>query len=253
MLPGHSVKSARQIAKASGGGDSLPPPANINDYRTFVNGLYVQGRTAITDADSDFTEEDKMIAMRDGAEIAIRVHKKKSVGSNLPVIFFIHGGGMVSGNLDCETGVAKLWADMGGIMVSVDHRLAPEHEIPTLVNDCYDALAWVAKNASSLGGDLAKGFILGGYSSGASLAATLSHLWLQDKQSPAITGVYLVSPSLLPASRKKENLPEKYRPFHLSWEENKDAPFVPRSVFEFLESKPNSEESHFVRILRQSS
>ena len=61
------------------------------------------------------------------------------------MIYFIHGGGMISGDrrqglpqiLDC----AKV---LGLVVVSVEYRLAPETPYPGPVEDCYWGLQWTA-------------------------------------------------------------------------------------------------------------
>lgn len=48
------------------------------------------------------------------------------------------------GNLENETEFCRRWADLGGVAVNVDYRLAPEFSFPTPVYDAYDALKWVS-------------------------------------------------------------------------------------------------------------
>jgi acetyl esterase/lipase len=55
-----------------------------------------------------------------------------------------HGGGFCLGNLENETEFCRRWADLGGVAVNVDYRLAPEFSFPTPVYDAYDALKWVS-------------------------------------------------------------------------------------------------------------
>ena len=41
-------------------------------------------------------------------------------------------------------------------MVSVDHRLSPEHKFPVPLDDCYAATTWVAANGAEIGVDRAR-------------------------------------------------------------------------------------------------
>jgi acetyl esterase/lipase len=70
-----------------------------------------------------------------------------------------------------------------------------------------------------LGADLAKGFIVGGTSAGANLAAVVCHQAADTGLSPPITGQFLAFANLL----HYDAVPEKYKPHFNSWEEFKDA------------------------------
>ena len=56
------------------------------------------------------------------------------VGSARPrrsLLFFLHGGGMVFGDLDTHDATCRLLAERAGVLVlAVDYRLAPEHPFP---------------------------------------------------------------------------------------------------------------------------
>lgn len=95
-------------------------------------------------------------------------------------------------------------------------RLAPEHPFPTGVNDCWDALKWVAQNAKSLGATPKAGFIIGGASAGGNLSAVLAHVARDEKLDPPLTGQYLCVPALIPPVL----IPEKYKNEYISPAEN---------------------------------
>jgi acetyl esterase/lipase len=106
------------------------------------------------------------------------------------------------------------------VCVNVDYRLAPEHPFPTPINDCWDALQWAASNATQLGADPTKGFIVGGESSGGNISIVLAHLARDNNLHPPLTGQFLSIPSCLPPG----TVPEKYKPLYHSWEQAKQAP-----------------------------
>ena len=56
------------------------------------------------------------------------------------------------------------------MVVSLDYRLAPEHKFPTACHDAWDALAWLAAHADTLGGDRTR-LAVGGDSAGGTLSA----------------------------------------------------------------------------------
>ena len=80
----------------------------------------------------------------------------------------------------------------------------------------------VAEHASELGIDVKKGFIVGGDSAGANLAAAVA---LKARDDPFFTGRQLTGQYLRePAVVHPLVVPEKYKVDHRSFEENKAVP-----------------------------
>jgi len=91
---------------------------------------------------------------------------------NLPVVFWIHGGGWQQGDKsDVET-KPKWFLDKGFVFVSTNYRLLPEVDMGTLIRDCAKSFGWVQKHIAEHGGD-PKRVLVGGHSAGAQLAAIL--------------------------------------------------------------------------------
>lgn len=91
---------------------------------------------------------------------------------NLPVVFWIHGGGWTQGDKsDVET-KPKWFMDKGFVFVSTNYRLLPEVDMGTLIRDCAKSFAWMQKHIAEYGGD-PKRVLVGGHSAGAQLAAIL--------------------------------------------------------------------------------
>ena len=91
---------------------------------------------------------------------------------NLPVVFWIHGGGWTQGDKsDVET-KPKWFMDKGFVFVSTNYRLLPEVDMGTLIRDCANSFAWMQKHIAEYGGD-PKRVLVGGHSAGAQLAAIL--------------------------------------------------------------------------------
>ena len=79
-----------------------------------------------------------------------------------------------------------------------------------------------ADNATLIGADLVRGFVVAGISAVANIAAVISHLHRDEKLQPPLTGVY----QSIPSPMSPENVPKKYRDQHQSREQNKDAPIL---------------------------
>jgi len=90
-----------------------------------------------------------------------------------------------------------------------------------------------AAHIEELGVNSTKGFLVGGISAGGNFSAVASHLYRDEGLSPPLTGVYLSIPSTCPP----EHLPEKYKEFYLSREQNKNAPVVNNSTLALFASK----------------
>ncbi|WP_380167995.1 alpha/beta hydrolase [Jannaschia sp. R86511] len=85
--------------------------------------------------------------------VALVVHTPPApVGTVLPVVVHVHGGGWVLGGVeDTPWWVAALALAVPAVVVSVDYRLAPEHPYPAAVHDCLEAVRWVAAHPEHVG------------------------------------------------------------------------------------------------------
>ncbi|WP_338868301.1 alpha/beta hydrolase [Myxococcus stipitatus] len=130
-----------------------------------------------------------------GADIQVSVIARKDHATAGPAVYHIHGGGMVMGTRFAGAKPLVDWAlRHDAVCVSVEYRLAPEHPAPTLVEDCYAGLTWMAANASMLKFDPSQLVIFGG-SGGGGLAAGAT-LLARDRQGPRLLGQLLQCPML---------------------------------------------------------
>lgn len=80
-----------------------------------------------------------------------------------PLLVMIHGGGFCVGTAEQEVWNCRTWVkNHGGVALSIEYRLAPEARFPVPVEDCIDALKWIALNFRTVNADPSKGFVLGG-------------------------------------------------------------------------------------------
>lgn len=92
---------------------------------------------------------------------------------DLPVVFWIHGGGWVTGHRTNVLLKPRAFADKGFVFVSTGYRLLPEVEMVTIFQDIAKSIRWVHDHIAEHGGD-PKRLLVMGHSAGAQLAALVS-------------------------------------------------------------------------------
>jgi acetyl esterase/lipase len=148
-----------------------------------------------------------------------------------PLVLMIHGGGFCFGSPEGEEQTCRTFVlGLGATCVAISYRLAPQYPFPYAPQDCWDALKWCAANAKSWNVDMSTGFIVGGSSAGANLAAVLAHRARDEGLSPPLTGQYLAIPLLCPEGK----MPDKYTKFWLSREQNHDVPVIPKPALDMF-------------------
>ncbi|MFE2554146.1 alpha/beta hydrolase [Streptomyces sp. NPDC059355] len=117
-------------------------------------------------------------------------------GRPLPLLYYLHGGGMVMGNAwSVLPRILREWAlPLELAVVSVEYRLAPRARYPEPLEDCYAGLVWAAAHAGELGIDPDR-IVIGGKSAGGGLAAALA-LLTRDRGGPVPLGQLLLCPML---------------------------------------------------------
>jgi acetyl esterase/lipase len=90
---------------------------------------------------------------------------------NLPVVFWIHGGGWQGGDKADVHNKPKGFCDKGFVFVSTNYRMLPDNvDMSIIIQDVAKGLGWVHKNIQNHGGDPQR-IIVMGHSAGAQLAA----------------------------------------------------------------------------------
>lgn len=142
-----------------------------------------------------FDAEEHVARSADGAPVRLVVLRPRPGGDALPVIYHVHGGGMVVGTpYDVLPSLGEPALELGAAIVSVDYRLAPENPYPAPLDDVYAGLVWLFQHARELGFDRDR-IILEGVSAGGGLAAGAA-LMARDRRGPALLGQMLVYPML---------------------------------------------------------
>jgi acetyl esterase/lipase len=90
----------------------------------------------------------------DGRKILADVYRPQDAKIR-PVIVWIHGGALITGNRNLEKSdfLLAFAKSKGYAVVSIDYRLAPETKLPDIISDIEEAFRWLA-------GDGAKQFHL---------------------------------------------------------------------------------------------
>ena len=103
----------------------------------------------------------------------IRLFRPAGATRSTPALLWIHGGGYLIGDAAQDDDLCRAFADRLGVVVAgVDYRLAPQHPFPAPVEDCYEALTWLA----DLPGVDRDRIAIGGASAGGGLTAALAFL-----------------------------------------------------------------------------
>jgi arylformamidase len=91
---------------------------------------------------------------------------------NLPVVFWIHGGGWQAGDRTSIQAKPQAFADKGFVFVSTGYRLLPAVDMGTIFRDVAKSVRWVYDHIAAHGGD-PKRILVMGHSAGAQLAALI--------------------------------------------------------------------------------
>src|SRR5215204_3276485 len=72
---------------------------------------------------------------------------------NLPVVFWIHGGGWQTGDKSDVQLKPQAFMDKGFVFVSVNYRLLPAVDMGTLTRDVAKAFHWMQDHIAEFGGN----------------------------------------------------------------------------------------------------
>ena len=165
----------------------------------------------------------------------LRVYKPRNYdGDPLPIMLYFHGGYWCSGDADAEDFGCRAIIARGTaiIIASFEYRLAPETSWVGIFLDAEYAMKWTAINAGTLGADVARGFLIGGATSGAHLAAICAiRARTKYHSSIELTDQVLIVPITI--AWPDENISEEWKKRLRSHESMADAPLPNASLLEY--------------------
>jgi acetyl esterase/lipase len=157
--------------------------------------LFAAGPRILPPNDRVVTEDRTIPGPEDAPAIRVRIYRPAGARTALPGLYWIHGGGMITGRIEDEDPRVKAFVgQVGCVALSVGYRLAPEHPHPAPVEDCYAGLLWTAEHADEVGIDPAF-LAVGGASAGGGLAAATA-LLARDRGTPTLVFQLLICPML---------------------------------------------------------
>lgn len=173
--------------------------------------------------------------------------------ANYPIIVMFHGGGHCLGSPESEVPLARLLVQkFNAVTVIASYRLAPDHPFPASFNDALETVKQISIDSTSLSYPSANdkqptpirtkflppnlagkvdpkaGFILAGTSAGATISASVSHLYHKWRTSgpsstahpaPPLTGLMLCCGTCI----NPHKVPREYKPLYRSRAQNDDA------------------------------
>jgi acetyl esterase len=145
--------------------------------------------------DGTFTRRDVVLpAEGERPDLRVRVYDPQGIDGPRAGLLYFHSGAFSVGDLDVEDAICLALCRTGSVVVSVDHRLAPENQAPAPVVDGYDALRWLTAESTALG--IAPGTVgVCGLSAGGGVAAAVA-LMARDQGGPGVAFQMLLSPAL---------------------------------------------------------
>lgn len=86
-----------------------------------------------------------------GGGVDMTVLRPHDVVGDLPVLYWMHGGGTVIGNRFMDSDRLNDWCrSLSCVCVSVEYRLAPEARYPAAIDDCDQGLRYLVDHAADL-------------------------------------------------------------------------------------------------------
>ncbi|KAM3423817.1 hypothetical protein BST61_g1216 [Cercospora zeina] len=195
-----------------------PPSTDPLAARRALRGFIEANLQRIGPAARDCDEFYHDVEMRDGFRSTAKICKPVTAPPG-PLIVLLFGGGFIAGDNDQLTETARICVKtFGATVVNISYRRGPEYKFPFGQHDAWDNLYWVAENATTplLAADPTRGFLIGGVSAGATIAAALSRKVQEERLAYPLTGQWLAAPSLMHGGC----CPSEYKSRYISLEQN---------------------------------
>lgn len=169
--------------------------ADLNERRRVNKGLVADYLSTVPPNPRVRTEDVTIPGPPEAPDLRVRVYRPAQGAPSRPAILFLHGGGMILGDLDNDhLNAVTLCDEVGALVVSVDYRLAPEHPYPAAPEDCYAGLTWLADNSHELGVDSDRIAVFGASAGGGLTVAVC--LMARDRRGPRVRLMMAIYPML---------------------------------------------------------
>ncbi|MBU6453508.1 MAG: alpha/beta hydrolase [Cyanobacteria bacterium REEB67] len=154
------------------GFQSLSPEEKRAKLGQFLRARNARGPAPVVNADNYTLRAD--VAYGPAPLEKLDVYTPKSSQGAAPILMFVHGGGWSKGDKRSADHAEKAsnYTANGIVFVGVNYGLAPQVVHPKQVEDIADALLWVKKHATEIGGDPNRIYLMG-HSAGAQLVDLL--------------------------------------------------------------------------------
>ncbi|WP_026659885.1 alpha/beta hydrolase [Butyrivibrio sp. AC2005] len=138
-----------------------------------------------------FVRVPKCIRVQNGTMNGVPVEKLVKKGNPTDkIIYYIHGGGFVTGSSFVRRNLTTYMAKKFGLnVISVDYRLAPEHPFPAAPEDCLKVYEKLIQKYDS------NNIVVAGESAGGNLVLSLL-LQIKEKDLPYPAGTFAMSPTV---------------------------------------------------------
>ncbi|GAC79003.1 alpha/beta hydrolase [Gordonia malaquae] len=199
LLPRGVLVALTRATRTNSDGESLAPEMAVIAVASrhlpgaaLLNGDVAQSRTILDQTSASMAqtfppfaiEEDLIIPSADGPIPATRYRVSESGARGL--IVFLHGGGFVVGSRASHDSLVRALAVASGAdVLSVDYRLAPEHQFPAAVDDSVAAFRYAVEQAPTWGLD-PRSIVVAGDSAGGNLSAVVAQQVRDDVVQPCL-------------------------------------------------------------------
>lgn len=121
--------------------------------------------------------ESRIYRVVDGRELSADVIGAQA-GARRPCVLWIHGGGLIFGSrtVSPRDSLLRALLEQDFVVVSIDHRLAPETKLPEIVDDVRHAWRWLHDTGPGAFGVAVDRIAIAGASAGAYLALMAGYM-----------------------------------------------------------------------------
>lgn len=106
--------------------------------------------------------DERLIPIDDDHMIDLYIYRRKDDTGVLPLMIYLHGGGMTAGDMKLYANQMKLVAEKAHAAVAFpEYRLAPECPYPGPIRDCFGTLKYLHDHASELNIDPSRIMVAG--------------------------------------------------------------------------------------------